>query len=175
MKKFVFIILLLILFIPSTVASAANIDWQSMSNQEITDAINEGRLVIASRIPDSEDHVTIANQDGVEIYLTRRYAVEENSYSGNVYLKLEAVVINNRPEPISVGDKGCCVNGWVVDTSGIIEIPAGRMKKGNFEFRITDANITSVADLHDIEFVLEAHHAEEYHNLINFEPFTYVR
>ena len=175
MKKILVAILLFALIIPHSAALASNIDWQSMSDQEITDAINEGRLVLASRMPDSEDHVTIVNQDGVEVYLTRRYSIDDGYSSGSVYLRLEAVVVNNTNMILNIVDNGTCVNGWNVDTSGIYETGAGRKQKGDIVLRISDAFLTSPEEVTDVEFVLRAYDDNEYSNQIDFAPFTYVR
>lgn len=175
MKRLLAIILVLLLFIPETVAFAANIDWKSMSDQEITDAIDAGRLELASRMPDSEDHVTIVNQDGVEVYLTRRYSIDDGYSSGSVYLRLEAVVVNNTDMILNIVDNGTCVNGWNVDTSGIYQTGAGRKQKGDIVLRISDAFLTSPAEVTDVEFVLRAYDENDYSKKIEFAPFTYVR
>ena len=175
MKRFLAIILVLILFIPETVAFAANIDWNSMSDQEITDAINEGRLVLASRVPDSKDHLTIANKDGVEVYLTRQYLLDNGYSSGTVYVQLEAVVINNTNMKINISDNGTCVNGWAVDTTGIYEVPAEKKKKDFIILRISDASISTFEEITDIEFVLAAYDYDNYSNKIEFDPFTFAK
>lgn len=174
MKKLLSLILVLLLFIPSTSALASNIDWQSMSDQEITDAINEARIELASRIPDSSDHMTIVNQDGIEVYLTRQYVVE-NPYADKFDLKLEAVAVNGTDQKVTISDNGSCINGWAVDTSGFYEVPAGRMQKGFITMRLNDANISTFEEINDIEFVLYAYSNETYATIANFEPFTFAK
>ena len=173
MKKLVAIILLLTLIVPSTAASAANIDWNSMSDQEITDAINQGRIVLASRIPDGTDHLTIVNQDGIEIYLTGNYKYD--TYGDYIDLKLEAVVVNGTNYNINISDNGSCINGWTVETSGIYDTPAGRKQKGNITMSLVDADITTYEEITDIDFVLRAYEPDNYSIDIDLEPFTVAK
>ena len=62
MKKFVAILLVFLLFVPKTIAFAIEIDWKSMSDQEITDIINTARLELASRSSDNQDHTIVEYQ-----------------------------------------------------------------------------------------------------------------
>lgn len=173
MKRFLAIILVLILFIPETVAFAANIDWKSMSDQEIVDSINAGRIELASRQTDAPDHITIINQDNIEVYLTGNYSYD--SYGDTIDLYLEAVVVNGTNFTLNISDNGCCVNGWNVDTSGIYETPANRKQKDSFTLRISDADISTFEEITDIDFVLTAYEKDNYSNRFDLSPFTFTK
>lgn len=175
MKKLILTILILAMILPQATALAANVDWKSMSDQEITDTINAGRIELASRMPENQDHITIVNQDGIEIYLTGKYTVDDGYSNGSIYIRLEAVVVNGTDVVLNITDNGTCINGWNVDTTGIYDTPAGRKQKDNITVRISDADITSFDEITDIEFVLTAYEADNYSNRIELAPFTYVK
>ena len=174
MKKMLIALLIVVIFLPYPMSFASNIDWSSMSDQEIATAINEGRAVIASRIPDSKDHLTVVNQNGVEIYLTRKYAIQDE-YNGKKYIKMQAVVVNSLDEPISIGDAGCCINGWAVETAGILDIPANRMKQADIKMCLSDANISTLEEIKDVDYHLYAYSSSTFSTLFTFDNFTYVR
>ena len=173
MKKIIACILILIIM-ASSASAYADVDWNSMSNDQIADEINRGRAVIASRMPDDPNHLTVVNQDGIEIYLTRAGQIVEN-YDGKTYIQLEAVVVNGIDTEINIGDNGCCINGWAVDTAGIIQVPAGRMKKDYLGFCLTDAGISTMEEIKDMDFRLYAFSSQDFSTRIVFDNFVYVR
>lgn len=167
------IAIFMLITIAQDTAFAQNIDWDAMSDQEIANEINS-RAVIASRMPDSADHLTIANQNGVEVYLTRRYRIEK-SYNGKDYIIMEAVVVNGLNDPISITNDGCCINGWAVETEGIFDVPANSKKKDTITMCLTDAEISTLEEITDVDYLLRVFSSSTYDTLFTFDNFTYVR
>lgn len=175
MKKLLAIILILLLFIPETVAFAANIDVSSMSDQELSSLIDQCRTELSSRKQNSGDKLTIVNENGIEIYLTNHFTAYEN-YDGKHYIDLDAAVVNGSNSPIYLYDKGCCINGWKVGTTFTFgDIPAGKSKKIEITLCLNDADITTFDEVKDIYFAIEAVDPNNYSNKIDFVPYTLAK
>lgn len=176
MKKLLTTILLLALFLPQTVASAVvTFDLASLSDEELCEVINECRIELSSRRPDDSSKITIAKNRGIEIYLDRHFQEFEN-YEGKKYVALGAAVVNGSNSPIYIYDKGCCLNGWRVDTTITLgDIPAGKSKKVDINLCLDDAGIASFDDVTDIDFAFEALSVSDFSTIAIFEPYTFVK
>jgi len=171
-KKLLAIILILLLFIPETVAFAANIDFSPMSDPEILDIIDAARAELVKR--KAEGNFAIIDQDGVQMYQTGNYRITE--YNANdITMQIEVVVINNRDVPITIFDNGTSVNGWAVDLLGTSSIPAGKSKKDNISFNMYKANITKMEEIHEVEYCFKIYNDNDFMNPIIATPSIYVR
>ena len=175
MKKLIISILLLALFLPQTIASAATIDVSSLSDQELSSIIDQCRTELAFRKPDDPNHLTIINESGIEIYLDRHFE-EFQYYDGKKYVALGAAVVNGSDKNIELYDNGCCINGWKVDTTITYgEIPAGKSKKIDINLCLDDAGISSFDEMTDIYFAIRTLSVDDILHPIEFTPYTFAR
>lgn len=154
MKKLFAVVLALVLLCGA--ALGEGIDWAGMSDDELHAAIDAARNEAARRDLVMSEKVVVFEQDGVSVYLTGNYDVKTFNTTGTTQLSLEAVVINDTESTISVLPATSSVNGWDIYTGAIVEISAGKKKKGEFELRISDAEITTYEELEDwtVSFML---------------------
>lgn len=175
MKKLLIVLLLLAMFIPQTAAFAIDIDYKSLSDQDLSSIIDKARAEIAFRQPDNPNHLTIANENNIEIYLDRRYEEFEN-YDKRKFVALGAAIVNGSDKPIELYDNGCCINGWKVDTILTYgEIPAGKSKKIDINLCLDDAGISSFDEITDIYFAFQAMNMDDILHPYNFAPYTFAK
>lgn len=172
MKKLLAIILLLLLFIPQTTASAANIDFSTMSDPEILDIIDSARAELIKR--KAEGYFVLIDQDGVLMYQTGNYSITKYSDT-DITMKIEVVVTNNRDVPISLFDNGTSVNGWAVDLIGTSSVPPGKSKKDTISFNMYKANITQMEEIREVEYCFKICDDNNFMNQIIAAPSIYVR
>ena len=172
MRKLLAIILLLLLFIPQTTASAANIDFSTMSDPEILDIIDSARAELIKR--KAEGYFVLVDQDGVLMYQTGNYTIKEYSEI-DITMQIEVVITNNRDVPITILDNGTSVNGWAVDLLGTSSIPSGKSKKDYISFNLYKANITQMEEIHEVEYCFKIYNDNDFMNPIIAAPSIYVR
>ena len=163
MKKAFVILLVAIMLLSIPVEVFAEMpDFAAMSEEEIHELIDLARNELKKRELNFEEKMILFEQDGVTVYLTGYY----NCYgSDNVYLELYAVAINDSDHDISVSFDSATINGWDVYNSGIYEVTAHHKKKGDFEFCLTDADITSFEEVEEIIFNLYLYDSAEWERI----------
>ncbi len=166
MKKFISILLALILL--GGLAMAEGIDYASMTDAELHAVLDGVRNELAKRDLKAGDKVLLFEQNGVSVYLTGEYHVDSWG-EGKQVLQLEAIVVNESESKISVYIDTVSVNGWEVYGGCIIDINPGKKKKGDFEIRLYDADITSYEEIEDIEFTFDISDADAYKTIFRLE------
>lgn len=152
MKRFLSLFLALMLI--GSVAVAESIDYASLSDEELHAIINAARNELTKRELVADEKTVICDQDDVQVYLTGRYKWNEGS-NESIYLVLEAVIINNSQYELSISIDSISVNGWDVWAGGPGTTNAGKKKKGEFNIKVSDAEIKKFGEIEDIEFHLE--------------------
>ena len=172
MKKCIALVLMFTLM--SAVALASELDWPSMSDDEIRAIIAEGQAELNKRTPAADGALHIAegtvliDQGDILVTLT-----------GNVdtmgsLMELEVIIENNSAEPIYVNVTGSSINGWEVFGAGVADIGAGKKKKGSLMFTLEDANINSPSEIEELELTLSVSNADTWSNIFTLEPITLV-
>ncbi len=149
MKKLISILAALMLL--GGIAVSEGIDYASLTDDQLHEIIDLARNELARRELVAQEKTVLFEQDGVQLYLTGNYKVDEWG-EGKHVLQLEAVVVNESDRKISVHIDTVSVNGWNVYGGSISNIDAGKKKKGSFEIRLYDADIHSYEEIEDIEF-----------------------
>ncbi len=119
------------------------------------------RNELTSRKAVEDGNTFLVDKDDVQVYLTGKHTIESYE-SGNSYLYLEAVVINNTDKNIGIGSDTASVNGWNVDFLGTTDVSFGKKKKDNFELRISDADISSYEEVEELEISLVIYDCDSY-------------
>ena len=172
MKKLIAWVLAL-LMLGSTVAFAEMPDFSAMTDAELHEIVDGARSELKERELKAEKDTVLVDQDGVKVYLTGKYEINDySSSSGNVYIRLEAVIINNTDKTIDVFFDSATVNGWDVDNCGIGEITARHKKKDEFELTISDAEISTYEEIEEIEIKLYIYDDDAYERMFVTDPIT---
>lgn len=145
-------------------------DFASMTDEELHDLINAARNELKVRELIAEKDTVILEQDGVKVYLTGNYEVKDyTSSSGRILLRLEAVVVNDTDTTVSIMFDASVVNGWDVGNSAIVDVSSGHKKKDNFEFTISDAEISSYEEIEDMELSMYVYDADNWNRMFSAE------
>jgi len=159
MKKVFSVLLMLVLICTAGFATAEGLDYSSMSDEELHATISSARNELTRRELIAEEKLVIFEADNVQAYLTGNYEVYG---SDTVFLNLEAVIINDSDATVSLMTEACCINGWDVWSMGIANTSAGKKHKGNFNIKLTDAEIATFEEIEEIEFTFYLSNAETY-------------
>ena len=175
MKRIAFTLLALVMLFTAAfpcAASAEAPDFSAASEVEILEVLNAIRNELVSRNLIQHEDLVLVDENGVKVYLTGKYEIEEYS-SGSIYVELEAVVINDTDKKIGVRTDSSSVNGWDVDSSGISDISAGKKKKGEIELKISDADISTYEEIEDVELTMLVYDGENFQTMFITQPITF--
>lgn len=170
MKKL--IALLLALLFCACAASASEIDWSGMTDDEIKGIIAEAQAELSKRSPAVEGALPIAegtvllDRDGILATLTGKVDT-----LGSL-MTLEVIVENNSAEPIFLNVHSSSINGWEVFGAGISDIGAGKKKKGDLMFTLDDAGISSPSEIEELELTLSVANADTWSTTFTTDTIT---
>ena len=148
-------------------------DFSSMTEEELHELINGARNELTLRELVFDKDTVLIDQDGVKVYLTGNYKVNEFYYPDDlVSVTFEAVIINETDTTISVNFDSATVNGWDVSYNGIGDITAGHKKKDNLELYISEADITTYEEIEEVIFDLYVYDSDNWDTLFSPDPIT---
>ena len=172
MKKIAAMILVMALC--ASAAFAAEIDWASMTDDEIRAIIAEAQGELAKRAPVAEGALPIAegtvliDQGGILVTLTGKVETM------GTLMELEVIVENNSDTPIYVNVTRSSINGLELFGAGIADIGAGKKKKGDLMFTLEDASINSPSEIEELEMTLSVANADTWSTIFNADTVTLV-
>lgn len=167
MKKLPALFLVLILLFSTCFAEG--LDYSSMTDAQLHDIVDAARNELAKRELTTAGNTVLLDQDGVQVYLTGDYTITGSSK----YLVLDVVVINDSDKNISVSiDSDCSINGWAVSTMGCGETPAGKKKRAELSFKLSDAGISTYEEIEDIEMTLYLYDMDKWETVSRTETIT---
>lgn len=150
MTKRILAALLATLLLLSLCAFAEGMDFASMTDEELHALVDGARNELANRELAATADTVLIDQDDVKVYLTGEHKVSSNGS----YLYMEAVVVNDSDKQISILIDSSSINGWDVFSTGISETNPGKKQKGEFDFSLEDAGISSYEEIEEIEMEL---------------------
>lgn len=170
MKKAVAIIVALILVLSSTSIAFAEVDYSTMSNEELYSILNAVREELFEReLTLSPDEVLIEN-DVVKMYIDKSKDIE---FTSRNYLVIPVVLVNKTEDEISFQSDSAMVNGWECYAS-IGNISAAGQKRSTLEINCEGAEITSIDEIEDIRLVLLAFNMNTFKREITTDPITII-
>lgn len=140
MKKLLSILIALILI--GGVAMAENIDYASMTDEELRTVIDTARIELAKR--EQADNPVLFESFGITCYMTGEMRLTDSGF-----LYVEVVCVNESDVAISFTNNESTVNGWQSFVNGIGTVSAGAKAKGEIQFNVKSAGITSLDELED--------------------------
>lgn len=171
MKKLLSIVLALILLVAIPCEAFAENDLSALSDEELAALITDARMELAKRSLKAVADTVLFEKDGVTVYTTGNNTFED--YGDSQYLNVEVVVINDSDKKIAIVDDGASVNGWEVQYYGIGDISAGKKKRGNIEFVVSDAGISAMEEIDDIEVTFQILDEDSYEVICTLDPVTF--
>lgn len=151
----------LILMLP--VLALADIDWSSMTVEEIQNTIDSGRAEILTReIKTDEKGTVILDADGIVVSVSS--VTVETSYDGSTYLNMKYTVANNSTENMGFSSDKVYLNGWEVSSFLFSSLDAGKKsREESAVYHIDDsADVTSYEDLEELEITCYTFNADNY-------------
>ncbi|MBR2700162.1 MAG: hypothetical protein IKE76_16400 [Clostridia bacterium] len=110
----------------------------------------------------------ILDQEGVRVTLTGKVD------TFGTMMMLEVIVENNRTEDIYVNVSGSSINGWDVFGVGIADISAGKKKKSDLSFNISDASIENPNQIENMEIQLSVANAKTWMTIFEADSIALV-
>lgn len=158
MKKL--ITALLICVLAAAPAMASGIDWESMTDQEITMALAEGEAVLDARSEAAgsgrPEEITFCDYEGLKVVLT---GTSMKNIWGTDYLNLEYVAENASDMPYHMFAEDAYINDWKVSyVIGTVDLEPGKRSKGAFQLDTTSTGISDVDDVQSIEIQFRVGH-----------------
>ncbi len=135
MRKCFWAILSIFVILAMTTTAMAEVDFASMSDDEIADLIRSAAAELNSRHLE-ETRFILRDSDGILIYATGNLSIE-NSWS-TLVLKLEVVIDNSTDEELTQNLRYQTVNGWDADNSNFYSCAPHSKKIAQINFKISD-------------------------------------
>lgn len=167
MKKLVsFALVFLFLF---STAYASEIDWASMTDEELHTALDEIRNEITNRSLLAENMAVLFESNGVTVYLTGENEI------GWMGLEMGVIIVNDSDKKVSIQIEDVYINGWAVDSFGISDTAPGKKQKGEFTiYELEDAFVTDIKDIEDIEITFYIFDNDNFKRIATLDPITIV-
>lgn len=144
MKKVVSLLMAALLLL--TMTAFAEMDFTSMSDDELHALIDGARLELQKRELVANGETPLFEVEGVSLFFTGE--IEFTGASGKM-LAFTAIIVNDSEKNINIRTQNLAVNGWSFNATGFSDIPAGQKKKGKMTFS-TDGEITTVEEITDL-------------------------
>ena len=169
MKKCLALFLVVVILLSSS-ALANNIDFSSMSVNELHDIISQAHNELVKKTAKADGKVFIIDDPmGFSIYLTGKG--EKNWMD---YYALEVVAINNTNKTQSIIFDNISINGWEVSTfiTSISDVGGGKKKKDSINLEIEAADISSYTEITEVELVFHTYDSDSWSTIKKYGPVT---
>ena len=144
MKKQIAVLLILTMLIPA--ASLADMDFNSMTDQELKEIMTSCSDILRNRQTIPDDWVLLFDEENIQIY-----QIGEARLGSSKILTVPAAVINKNDFYIHIYIMNSSCNGWVIDSSSRI-IPNDSKEKWEINFFLDDAFIENIDDIVSLKF-----------------------
>ncbi len=168
MKRLIGLFLAMLLL--SSSAFAAGTDYSSMSVEELQEVITAARNALLVKTVQSDGKLFIVDEpDDLQIYITGN---GETNWMDE--FELEAVVINNSSQDVSISFENIIINGWETSPFDQIQsISAGRKKKDGIPLDFKAAEISSINEVEEIEITFYTFDPSTYNTLKHYGPYIF--
>lgn len=155
MKKLITIVLALAMILPA-VAMADLPDVSGLSDQELKDLIAACSTELRERNTTEPEGILLFEYEGARIYQTGKAEINILGY-----LQIPVAIYNDSDTNLSIGVDNVVCNGW--DIMGIGEgASAHAKKKGDLNFTVDDADVTSVDQIESLRFIWTVTNTDNY-------------
>lgn len=150
-------------------AHAIDFDFSAMSIAELQEIISAARKELSIKTAEQDERIILVNDpDGILVYLTGKG--EKNNWY-NQY-DLEAIFENSTDNPASISFENVSINDWEVYEWGseLTEVGSTKKKKGRLILSLDDADITSVSEVEEVEFIVRYYDPSSYTTIKEYGP-----
>lgn len=166
MKKLIAVILVALLAFCGV--ATAEMDYSSMTDDELHAILDGVRAELARRETVSGDTSSVFEEEGVTLYYTGDL---ELTGSTGLMLSVQTKVVNNSQRNIKIFVTGLTVNGLVFNDSWINTVPAGQT--GNMAlFFPTNGEFESVDIINDLMATYKIYDADTNEKITEIGPIT---
>lgn len=175
-------------------SAIAEIDWASMSDEELTDELAKGMTEMMNRgmyigepvaaeatpepspEPEAEatknpnkrsGKATLFDAEGVKVLVTTFEVVTDDLLYDHA-LVLSYTAENNSDKNYEIYIDKASINDWEVDNTGYIDIGAGHKAKGKFALNMDDADVSSLNEVKRVTFTFRYDKGD--YNYVTTEP-----
>ena len=144
------ILLTVVLLVCAVFTALAERDYANMTNDELYQIINQVNAEIEKRnLSANPENTVIFDALGTTITVT---GVEvKKTWNYNTGLILHTTIVSASDYSIKGMIINSAVNGWEVDSTGIIEISAGHKEKADFSFDLEGAEVETLDQVETLE------------------------
>ena len=160
MKKLLSMLLASVMLV-AIPCQGASIDWASMSDSELQDAIDSARTELLQRKQREENgNLIVCDAEGVQISFTGDLTCDGD------YLRLDVLLSNNSGRTISTHLSKAYVNGWDVasDMPGN-RLDSGKKDKGRIWFSLGDSDVSDISEIEDVTFSFTFYDSDTYDDI----------
>lgn len=157
--------LLLALLLIGSIALAEQLDFASMTDEELNAIISSAQEELNSR-NGGDDTEYWYNENGITVYPA---GATKFTDIGHMY-QYAVAVENNTDKTISLSTD-CVVNGWAVMSTGIQDVAPGQSKKDFISMFASDIGVEGEDDVETFDISIEIYD-DEYNSLAEFGPIT---
>lgn len=168
MKRLLVFLTMLVLLLP--MICYAEIDYASMTTEELVDVINRAKLELEKRTVVVEKDVVLLEKDGYGIYFTGKSKVYYET------LEYEVYVVNNTPYKLYPNDTAshATINGWEVFMLTPASVMPGEKKMTTLKFDLSDANISTYEEIEELVFTIYVSNLDTYEEFMTTEPIVLI-
>ena len=150
MKRIVSLVVATILLL--TMTAFAEMDFSSMTDEELHDVIDAARIELTKRECILEEDVVLFSQDGVTLYLTG-----ENSISSDgKFVYIGGVLLNENEFTVSIMNNSSQINGWMSFMNSFFgAVAPGARSAGELQFKIEGTDVATIDDLNELTVVID--------------------
>lgn len=154
MKKLVALALAMLLICGS---AFAEIDWASMTDDEIKAAIEAAQAELDARKPADAEEGPIKIEDGLVLLDTNgvKVTVAGEPRLSSDFIDFDVIVENNSDKDIYISNMDCSVNGWAAMGLGVAVLDAGLKTRTEVSIAVDDAQLSSLSDVEEFYMELE--------------------
>lgn len=148
MKKLITLLLAFILLFSCSIAE--EMDYSSMTNDELISAVQAAKHELMQRGLTEEGHLVLLDRDNIKVFWTGKTKMDES------FLRLEIIVENKNDQMVHVYP---CpwksfINGWNINGTGFDSIFPNSRRKNDFLFHIGSSGFETMEDIDQLEFTL---------------------
>ena len=180
--------LAIILVLLLACSAIAEIDWASMTDEELTTELSNGMTEMMNRgmyvgepeyaaatpepttAPEDKPaknpnkrtgKATLFDADGVKI-IASSFEVISDDWLYETALLVSYTAENNSNKDYEISIDKASINDWEVENTGFVDIGAGHKAKGEFKLKMDDANVTALNEIEKVTFTFSYHNGD-YH------------
>ena len=148
MKRLFAILIALLL---CSCALAEGLDLASMTDDDIYTLIDTAHSEIERRgLLGNTENVTVFDEQGITIVFSS-FDVDPDNWLYKPALVAKGKVVNTSGNDMAIYIDNVAINGWEVESMGMVDIQAGHKEKEEFQFKLEDADVTALDELETME------------------------